>query len=54
MTVKPPPCYNGYQCTISGNPVHFVFSRQNDPNYIMKRSDGTPLPDLSFDLPQFQ
>jgi hypothetical protein len=44
-------CYNGYACSVSGANVHLVFSRNVDPTAAVKRSDGTPLPDLTFQLP---
>ena len=42
-----------YQCNVAGATLHLVFSRQNDPSYIMKRSNGQPLSDIMVTLPQF-
>ena len=44
-------CYNGYACSVSNSTVHLVFSRNVDPNAVFKRSDGTPLPDMTFTMP---
>lgn len=43
-----------YQCSTSGRSVHLVFSRNNDPSSVMKRSNGAPVQDLApFALPAF-
>jgi hypothetical protein len=42
-----------YLCNTSGVTVHLQFSRETDPSYVVKKSNGTPLPDITFTLPSF-
>jgi hypothetical protein len=47
-------CFKNYQCSTSGRAVHLVFSRNNDPNFVLRRVNGAPVPDLPvFTLPAF-
>ncbi len=56
LYVRPPfTCtnINNYQCNTSSSTVHFVFSRQNDPSFVVKRTNGQPAADTSVTLPSF-
>ncbi len=42
-----------YTCTTSGVTVHLQFSKNTDPSFVVKKSNGAPLPDITFTLPSF-
>ena len=47
-------CAPMYQCSTASRSVHLVFSRNPDPQAVVKRSNGAVVPDLTpFALPSF-